>query len=107
MRNTTRPPFGGQPDGVTLKFSGSDSRQNVVARALVHAHARWRSCGGRLGADEVPHKDGADGEIGSDSAGEPAQARGGVLGKKDFVSLQSFDAIPGTPDRNGGPERAR
>jgi len=55
----------------------------------------------------VAHEDGADGEIGSDSAGEPAQARGGVLGKKDFVSLQSFDAIPGTPDRNGGPERAR
>ena len=117
MRNTTRPPLAGQPGSVTLKFSGPDARQNVVERALVHTHARWRSGRRWLGPDEVAHEDGADGEIGSDSAGEPAQARGSVLGEKRLVPLQSFDAIPCAaagdarhdalePDRNGGPERA-
>ncbi len=67
--------------------------EKTVERALVHAHARW-SRRRWLGPDEVAHEDGADGEIGSDSAGEPAQARGGVLGKKCLVPLQSFDAKP-------------
>ena len=87
MRNTTRPPLTGQPMCVTLKVSGSGLRQNVVERALVHAHARLRSCGGWLGADKVPHEDGADGEIRGKGASEPTQARGGVLGKKCLVTL--------------------
>jgi len=65
---------------VTLKLSGPDSRQNVVERALVHAHARWRSCSRWLRPDEVPHEDCTNGKIRGDGTREPAQARGGVLG---------------------------